>query len=80
MIVWLVNFPKGCGELNCAWTKKEDALNYLHEEMNFYGWELVEEKSNKENPYSYMIFTFACDDNEFEVLIGPLFVDEKPYL
>lgn len=76
MQIWTVEFDKNVGisELDCCWTKKEDAENYLKGEAERCGWTL-EKIGNDWDDYRVI----ADNSETFEVSIYPMFLDEKPY-
>lgn len=75
MTVYYVEMPFGCNDLDCIWTKKEDAINYFFEEAKNNGWQCSENYAT-ENDFEI----FQCECNDLGVAsIYPMFLDEKPY-
>lgn len=77
MTVYYVEMPFGCNDLDCIWTKKEDAINYLIEEAenNGWKWKYSENYTSKED---FEIFAIECYELG-PAFIYPMFLDEKPY-
>ena len=82
MKIWYVD----CDDLSCAWTKKEDAINYLKEEAKNCNWKIhFPFPKSITDEYMYVDVICTWEDPEFEesntfhVGIYPIFLDEKPY-
>ena len=72
MKIWVVDTKY---ENSCAWTKKEDAINYFLEETKNLGWEIV-----KQNIFEYAhYYLVKGKDTTWTVRIYNCFLDEKPY-
>ena len=80
MKIWVVDTDM---EDTCAWTKKEDAINYLKEEATKNDWQLFQNiKDNLNNDEDNIIHFLARYSREepWEITIYPMFLNELPYL
>lgn len=73
MRIWFIETQT---ELNCAWTKKKDAIAYIKEEAKQCGWNLQLIVGSEEDDESYVHYTTT---DFLDILIYPTFLDEKPY-
>lgn len=80
-MIWYVDF----GDLSCAWTKREDAVNYVHEEAKRLQADIkITDGAEYDPNYGYVeyIITYKEYDNSTQietVTIINTFLDEKPY-
>ena len=77
--VWFVTFfPAGMRDLECAWTSKNDAIEYFKNEAKNCGWEYHTPNENEDDDNS-IIFYCRGEDSTFTVSINKLYIDCKPY-
>ena len=80
MKIWKVSIGN---ELDCGWSNKQDAINYLKEEAESNGWHLSSPLGGKdENKDTEDYLSYWCTDAEdytWIVYIEPMFFNEKPY-
>lgn len=80
MKIWVVDTKV---ENTCAWTKKEDAINYLKKEAKVNEWELfhnINENLNNDNDDILHFFARYAKEEPWEIIIYSMFLDEVPYL
>lgn len=80
MKIWVVDTSM---ENTCAWTKKEDAINYLKEEAAKNDWQLFQNiKDNLNDDEDNIVHFLARYSREepWEITIYTMFLDELPYL
>ena len=76
MKIWLVNFD----DLTCAWTKREDAISYFHNELKRINASIVIQDGNEKESNDALIYSILYEDgSREEVVILPTFLDTKPY-
>ena len=67
-------------EADCAWSNKQDAVNYLKEEAKLNGWHLSPPLGNKnEENDDWLTYKCTYENCMRIVYIEPMFLDEKPY-
>ena len=79
--VWFVTFPAGMRDLECAWTSKNDAIEYFKNEAKNCGWEYHLTQGNEYDSNSIILYDVHCDEqySVFEVWIDKMYIDRKPY-
>lgn len=79
MRIWFVEAE--C-ELNCAWTKKEDAIAYVKNEAEKCNWNLDIRWGSETDEDTYVQYEVNSKDGiyQFDLIVYPTFLDEKPYL
>lgn len=78
MVIYYVDMPYGCKDLNCAWSNFGNAVHYLSEEAKTNNWTVIYIKSTDETSYFYC--ELGIDNRPLGTAkIYPIFLDEKPY-
>ena len=80
--IWIVKFPDEMAELDCCWTKKEDAIKYVKNEAKdceCKDFHLMRGDENSEKDYLVYEYTFdGWGDYEY-IFIERIYLDTKPY-
>lgn len=78
MLIWKIKTSVGYEDIECAWTSRRSAMEYVFDVIKDEEWELLDSSIDKSN-FFLVVFNPRTKKN-FTIEIEPLYLDEKPFI